>query len=37
MALTDRTLEPSLEEAQKAVNKVSAGKPTVASGDLVSP
>ncbi len=37
MALINWTLEPSLEEAQKAVDKVRAGKPLVAPGDLVSP
>jgi hypothetical protein len=37
MTLINRTLEPSLEEAQKAVDKVRAGKPLVAPGDLVSP
>jgi hypothetical protein len=36
MALINRTLQPSLEEAQKAVDKVRAGKPLVAPGDLVS-
>ena len=35
MALINRTLQPSLEEAQKAVDKVRAGKPLVAPGDLV--
>jgi hypothetical protein len=37
MGLINRTLEPSLEEAQKAVDKVRAGKPLVAPGDLVNP
>src|SRR5215210_2642000 len=37
MALISRTLEPSLEEAQKVVDKVRAGKPLVAPADLVSP
>jgi hypothetical protein len=36
MALINRTLQPSLEEAQKAVDKARAGKPLVAPGDLVS-
>jgi hypothetical protein len=36
MALINRTLQPSLEEAQKAVDKVRAGRPLVAPGDLVS-
>jgi hypothetical protein len=36
MAVINRTLEPSLEEAQKAVNKVREGKPLVAPADLVS-
>src|ERR671917_89093 len=31
----NRTLQPSLEEAQKVVDKVRAGKPLVAPGDLV--
>jgi hypothetical protein len=35
MAVINRTLQPSLEEAQKAVDKVRAGKPLVAPGDLV--
>jgi hypothetical protein len=35
MALINRTLQPSLEEAQKAVDKVRAGKPLVTPGDLV--
>jgi hypothetical protein len=37
MALINRTLEPSLEEAQKVVDKVRAGKPLVAPADLVNP
>ena len=36
MALINRTLQPSLEEAQKAVDKARSGKPLVAPGDLVS-
>ncbi|WP_448626637.1 hypothetical protein [Geodermatophilus sp. URMC 64] len=36
MALINRTLQPSLEEAQKAVDKVRAGKPLVAPGELVN-
>ncbi|MFD2093163.1 hypothetical protein [Blastococcus deserti] len=36
MALINRTLQPSLEEAQKAVDKVRAGRPLVAPGDLVN-
>jgi hypothetical protein len=36
MALINRTLQPSLEEAQKAVDKARASKPLVAPGDLVS-
>jgi hypothetical protein len=36
MALINRTLQPSLEDAQKAVDKVRAGKPLVAPGGLVS-
>jgi hypothetical protein len=35
MALINRTLQPSLEEAQHVVDKVRAGKPLVAPGDLV--
>jgi hypothetical protein len=35
MALINRTLQPSLEDAQKAVDKVRAGRPLVAPGDLV--
>ena len=35
MALINRTLQPSLEEAQEVVSKVRAGKPLVAPGDLV--
>lgn len=37
MAVINRTLEPSLEEAQKVVNKVREGKPLVAPADLVNP
>jgi hypothetical protein len=37
MAVINRTLEPSLEEAQKAVTKVREGKPLVAPADLVNP
>jgi hypothetical protein len=37
MALINRTLEPSLEDARKAVDKVRAGKPLVAPGGLVNP
>jgi hypothetical protein len=37
MGLIDRTLQPSLEEGQKVVDKVRAGKPLVAPGDLVHP
>ena len=37
MALINRTLEPSLADAQRAVNKVRASKPLVAPQDLVSP
>ncbi len=37
MALINRTLQPSLEEAQKVVDKVRASKPLVAPRDLVSP
>ena len=36
MALINRTLQPSLEDAQKVVDKVRAAKPLVAPGDLVS-
>jgi hypothetical protein len=36
MAVINRTLEPSLDDARKAVNKTRAGKPLVAPGDLVS-
>ncbi len=36
MALINRTLQPSLEEAQKVVDKARAAKPLVAPGDLVS-
>jgi hypothetical protein len=36
MAVINRTLQPSLEDAQKAVNKVREGKPLVAPGALVS-
>ena len=35
MALINRTLQPSLEEAQQVVDKVRAGKPLVAPGELV--
>ena len=35
MALINRTLQPSLQEAQKVVDKVRAGKPLVAPADLV--
>ncbi len=35
MALINRTLQPSLEDAQKVVDKVRAGRPLVAPGDLV--
>jgi hypothetical protein len=35
MALINRTLEPSLEEAQKVVGKARAAKPLVAPGELV--
>jgi hypothetical protein len=37
MTLINRTLEPSLEDARKAVDKVRAGKPLVAPGGLVTP
>ena len=37
MALINRTLQPSLEEAQKAVDKVRGNKPLVAPVDLVNP
>jgi hypothetical protein len=37
MALINRTLQPSLEEAQKAVDRVRANKPLVAPVDLVNP
>jgi hypothetical protein len=37
MTLINRTLEPSLEDARKAVDKVRAGKPLVAPGGLVNP
>ena len=37
MALINRTLQPSLEEAQKVVDKVRAGKPLVAPADLINP
>jgi hypothetical protein len=36
MAVINRTLQPSLEEAQKAVDKVRAGRPLVAPGDLIN-
>jgi hypothetical protein len=35
MALINRTLHPSLEEAQQVVDKVRAGRPLVAPGELV--
>ena len=35
MALINRTLQPSLEEAQQVVDKVRAGKPLVPAEDLV--
>ena len=35
MAVINRTLQPSLEEAQQVVDKVRASKPLVAPGDLV--
>src|SRR3712207_3736885 len=35
MALINRTLQPSLEEAQKGVDRVRAAKPLVAPGELV--
>jgi hypothetical protein len=35
MALINRTLQPSLEEAQQVVDKVRAGRPLVAPGELV--
>src|SRR5918998_2443140 len=37
MALINRTLEPSLEDAQKVVDKVRASKPLVPPRDLVHP
>jgi hypothetical protein len=37
MALINRTLQPSLEDAQKVVDKVRAGKPLVAPEELVNP
>jgi hypothetical protein len=37
MALINRTLQPSLEDARKAVDKARASRPLVAPGDLVSP
>src|SRR3712207_9460393 len=37
MALINRTLQPSLEEDQRAVDKVRAGRPLVAPADLVNP
>jgi hypothetical protein len=37
MAVINRTIQPSVEDAQKAVSKVRAGKPLVAAEDLVSP
>jgi hypothetical protein len=36
MAVINRTLQPSLEEAQQVVDKVRASKPLVAPADLVS-
>jgi hypothetical protein len=36
MAVINRTLQPSLEEAQKAVDKVRASKPLVTPGELVT-
>src|SRR5919202_89852 len=36
MAVINRTLQPSLEEAQKVVDKVREGKPLVAPGALVN-
>jgi len=36
MALINRTLQPSLDEAQQVVDKVRASKPLVAPADLVS-
>jgi hypothetical protein len=35
MALINRTLEPSIEDAQKVVDRVRAAKPLVAPGELV--
>ncbi len=35
MALINRTLQPSLQEAQQVVDKVRAGRPLVAPGELV--
>src|SRR4051812_50199587 len=35
MTVINRTLQPSLEDAQKVVDKVRAGKPLVAPGNLV--
>jgi hypothetical protein len=35
MAVINRTLQPSLEEAQQVVDKVRAGRPLVAPGELV--
>jgi hypothetical protein len=37
MALINRTLQPSLEDAQKVVDKARASRPLVAPEDLVSP
>jgi hypothetical protein len=37
MALINRTLQPSLEDAQRVVDKVRAAKPLVAPADLVDP
>src|SRR3954449_6448560 len=36
MSVINRTLEPSLEEAQKVVSKIREGKPLVAPADLVN-
>src|SRR3954465_7607914 len=36
LSVINRTLEPSIVEAQKVVGKVRAGKPLVAPGDLVN-
>jgi hypothetical protein len=37
MAVINRTLQPSLEDAKKVVTKIRAGKPLVAPEDLVGP